>query len=260
MLQFEEFLDVFSAIVVIIIISIFITLAWMSTYVREQPLIATAVVVFQQESSPAQSLVSTPTTTTSACESSNEILNSQDPQIGLQSMATTSQESETYQSALDAEEVKALPQQTELVNEEKVEDSDKKCEIASALSISSDITNTKNTKEVLTSQVISGVSDDDKKSGTSHHLEPKPVPEEGYCKPSSSVLRNRSLASFSKEENSNKETENKQDLNDRTYEAEAEVHYENLSEESIRIKLKFLDDTQRLVRGQLTDEVGSFKR
>ncbi|RXG61401.1 Transmembrane and ubiquitin-like domain-containing protein 1, partial [Armadillidium vulgare] len=42
--------------------------------------------------------------------------------------------------------------------------------------------------------------------------------------------------------------------------SEVGTHCEDLTQEYIRIKLKFLDDTHRLVRGQLTDEVGSFKR
>lgn len=49
MLSYDGIQDVFTAILVIIIVSVIVALAWLSTNVREQPLVATAVVVFQSE-------------------------------------------------------------------------------------------------------------------------------------------------------------------------------------------------------------------
>ena len=47
MLSFTGFQDALNAVLVIIVVSIIVAVAWLSTNVREQPLIATAVVVFQ---------------------------------------------------------------------------------------------------------------------------------------------------------------------------------------------------------------------
>lgn len=49
MISYEGIQDTLTAILVIIIVSFIIAAAWLSTRVREQPLIATAVVVFQSE-------------------------------------------------------------------------------------------------------------------------------------------------------------------------------------------------------------------
>lgn len=49
MISYEGIHDTLNAILVIIIVSLIIAVAWLSTNVREQPLIATAVVVFQSE-------------------------------------------------------------------------------------------------------------------------------------------------------------------------------------------------------------------
>ncbi|CAL4117798.1 unnamed protein product, partial [Meganyctiphanes norvegica] len=50
MISYETIVDAVSAIVVLIFIAAIIAAAWISTNVREQPLIATAVVVFQRQS------------------------------------------------------------------------------------------------------------------------------------------------------------------------------------------------------------------
>ncbi|KAB7502569.1 Transmembrane and ubiquitin-like domain-containing protein 1 [Armadillidium nasatum] len=221
--EFDDITELFTAVIVIFIISVIIALAWLSTYVQEQPILATAVVVFHQDSSPASSLETTSNQVSERVTTNNSALNNPMSNSEPTHNSSSVENKDNHNSSVKNND-----------NEKKQACNDK-----------IHLQKTENTHE-STSNINPG---SDAEGSTSNLCPGSETTKEREDVKNVSILRERKTSiDISTTENENPES------------SEVGTHCEDLTQEYIRIKLKFLDDTHRLVRGQLTDEVGSFKR
>lgn len=297
---YEGFQDAITAILVIVIVSFIIAVAWLSTNVREQPLIATAVVVFQ---SGVNGDGDRNTSSSDTVQSENLSSGTQEGEAVSVQSAPSVKENEN--SNISESPVMEVGQQTaKLSNVSENEDvmnvdnnlcaknsetlSDKECDIEAEASV------LVKDEVQCCSQEPAAVQDNHAKDSTRSH-NPSEVSSSSQKEQDVSQemeVRNRRLQHFlSMGESPMTETHHKdstpqEDANDNHLKSSLNDDSKGESGEgnglpssstsspppvqsavveerppgSIRIRLKFLDETQKFVFAQLTEQVGSFKR
>ena len=315
MVDVENLQDALSAFIVIILVSFVVALAWVSTYVREQPLIATAVVVLQQQV-PARITTqdnistSTPITvqTSPPNESSLSTSNPENSSIDIQNMSLNNRNPSFNDVSNDSGSELQVTQILE--NDGNGEENIELRNSTSKKVVSGCSTNDSENSNNCMSDII---SKDDNLSGSSkaesnfyedkrtcindtnhvckdsiscksvekhnnvenetENCDPISIQQDKSCEitdktqvyveKQESVVRQRKTLASSSDEVVSKESISLSEDDSKTStvdDNENEDNSESRPPGSIRIRLKFLDDTQRLVHGLIDQQVISFKR
>ncbi|KAK7081069.1 Ubiquitin [Halocaridina rubra] len=301
MLSYEGLQDTLTALVVIIIVSAIIAFAWLSTSVREQPLIATAVVVFQSDVNGERGGNMSTSDSNERVTHTGRVQEGQ--AISVQSTSSVkegegSKKENTFVSENSGKEVKpeiddvSLPDSkpgdaasdcnvspiSERITELNKETLEEKCDRSRIQSCSSE---TPSPSDVHDSQPHQRVEE-----FISSHS-PTPSEAKGNCDSQEMEIRNRRLRHFiSMGSGGGESEENSTTAEDIPPEDKTQIDGESIqnmgadqkkdddiidsalspSEEeekppgSVRIRIKFLDETQKLVFAKLTEQVGTFKR
>lgn len=319
MLSYDGIQDVFTAILVIIIVSVIVALAWLSTNVREQPLVATAVVVFQSErtgenhteSSNEQSQRETQGGSAREGEASavglanivkeseNSSVNGEpDMEVPERTDGNSSKGRNDMPESESTEvqnEIKPTPMTSMEADIEPTTNSPVSCTESAA--VEGQGSETKSPESDVTGQLGSSstpsqVNRDEQKDsapemevrkrrlqqfmsmgenssskGTENHSEsPSPLTrdEDSYLHTTNDKGTGHKDDTVLKDSfcNSRIVVENctSSDKSEQSSTLDSEGEEDTRPPGSIRIRLKFLDETQRFVFAQLTEQVGSFKR
>ena len=277
MVDFENIQDVSSAILVIIFVSIVIALAWMSTYVREQPLIATAVVVLQQQVPPQSSSQEEQTTnqtdepsepnmddSQSSSQSTESVKRENCPSEGSSRENTISNENScTSNSVLDESSITPANdverenlcssvsenRTSEFCNSNNsLLDSELQKDIRQSSEDNRKLSELKRSVDLKLDTCSSNTHDNFKDMKSS---EPKT---------STSSPENISASSDYLNAAEKQDSENKQEKSTSASSSEELNEAESQPPGSIKIRLKFLDDTQKVVFAFSNEKVITFKR
>ena len=264
MLSYEGLQDVVTAVVVVVAVAVVVAAAWLSTSVREQPLVATAVVVFHSGAGTVEN-----NTSNSNNSSSNVGETAGEGRGGEEAAATPAEDKESdtpVEEGMEVKEVKEVPHPDTLERTPTETPQGNHSDTGAA------------------GGGVGGVGECDLTGGgdtaPSNPLRPSPMREEG---PEMEVRRRLqhfvsmggSVDSMNSRNAAAEEdrlatppppADTKQQEGEEKEKEEEEVKDSDEGREetrppgSIRIRLKFLDETQRNVFAQLTENVGSFKR